>query len=177
MFKTILVPLDGSTLAEQALAPAGELARRAGADVILVRAPNMEPAYATAESAYGLIYPEQSVGRASAEARDYLNSIQSRSAARGLTVRTVVAEGDSASAIIDVASEAQVDLVVMSSHGYTGLTRWLLGSVTEKVLRAASCPVLVVRRRKEACDVQVDADMLRWFGIRRTSRGASRGDG
>ena len=72
MIETILVPLDGSTLAEQALAAADQLARRSTARVVLVRAPNMEPAYATAESAYGMIYPEQAIGRASAEARDYL---------------------------------------------------------------------------------------------------------
>ena len=53
MFKTILVPLDGSTLAEQALPPAGELARRTGATIILVRAPNMQPAYAVAENPTG----------------------------------------------------------------------------------------------------------------------------
>jgi len=145
MFKTILVPLDGSTLAEQALAPAGVLAKRTGANVILLRAPNMEPAYATAESAYGLIYPDQATGQAAAEATNYLNSTQARQAAHGVHVRTVLAEGDAAAAIVDVAARAPADLIVMSSHGYTGLTRLLLGSVTEKVLRAAVCPVLVMR--------------------------------
>jgi nucleotide-binding universal stress UspA family protein len=158
MFKTILVPLDGSILAEQALAPAAELARRTAANVILVRAPNMEPAYATAEGAYGLIYPEQSVGQASAEARDYLKSIQTRRSARGESVRTVVAEGDAAGAIVDVASQAQADIIVMSSHGYTGLTRWLLGSVAEKVLRAAGCPVLVVRSQRAIQRVLITLD-------------------
>jgi nucleotide-binding universal stress UspA family protein len=158
MFKTILVPLDGSILAEQALAPAAELARRTDANVILVRAPNMEPAYATAGSAYGLIYPEQSVGQASAEARDYLKSIQTSRAARGGSVRTVVAEGDPAGAIVDVASQAKADIIVMSSHGHTGLTRWLLGSVAEKVLRAAGCPVLVVRSQRAIQRVLITLD-------------------
>jgi nucleotide-binding universal stress UspA family protein len=158
MFKTILVPLDGSPLAEQALAPAGELARRTGADIVLVRAPKMEPAYAAAESAYGLIYPEQAVGQASAEARDYLKSIQSRRAARGVTVRTVVAEGDAAGAIVDVGDQVKADLIVMSSHGYSGLTRWWLGSVAEKVLRAAGCPVLVMRSRRAIRRVLITLD-------------------
>jgi nucleotide-binding universal stress UspA family protein len=122
-----LVPLDGSPLAEQALAPAGELARRSAAELILGPAPNVEPAYATADSAYGLIYPEQAVGRPSAEAKDYLKSIQSRPVAPGVSVRTVVADGDAAGAIVDVAREAKADIIVMSSHGYTGLSRWLLG--------------------------------------------------
>ena len=150
MFKTILVPLDGSTLAEQALAPAGQLARRTGANVILVRAPDMEPAFATAESAYGLIYPDQAVGRANSEARDYLTSIQSGQAARGVAVRTVVGEGDAAVAIVDVASQKQADIIVMSTHGYSGLTRWLMGSVAEKVGRTAPCPVLTVRQPARA---------------------------
>jgi len=158
MFKTILVPLDGSTLAEWALAPAGVLARRAGATIVLVRAPNVEPAYAGAESAYGLIYPQQAVGRSSAEARDYLRAIQTRLTARGIANRTVVAEGDPATAIVDLASQSKADLIVMSSHGYSGLARWLLGSVAEKVLRAAECPELVVRSQQALRHVLITLD-------------------
>ncbi len=148
MIQTILVPLDGSTLAEQALAAADQLARRSNARIVLVRAPNMEPAYATAESAYGLIYPEQALGKATAEAKDYLKSMQALQASRGYAVGTVVVEGDAAGAVVDVASQIKADIIAMSSHCYSGLTRWLLGSVTEKVLRAAPCPVLVVRSRR-----------------------------
>jgi len=158
MIATILVPLDGSSLAEQALTVADQLARRVNARIILVRAPNMEPAYATAESAYGLIYREQALGRASAEAKDYLKSIQSLQAVRGHTVATVVVEGDAASAVVDVASQIKADIITMSSHGYSGLTRWLLGSVTEKVLRASTCPVLVVRSRRPIQRVLVTLD-------------------
>jgi nucleotide-binding universal stress UspA family protein len=145
MFKMVLVPLDGSILAEQALAPADRLARRTGAQVLLVQAPNMEPAYAAVESAYGWTYPEHAFGQASAEAANYLRSIQSRQGTHGLAVNTVIAGGDAAGAILDVASQAKADIIIMSSHGYSGLTRWLLGSITEKVLRGAKCPVLVVR--------------------------------
>src|SRR5436309_2791778 len=113
MFKTILVPLDGSDLAEQSLAPVGVLARRTGANVVLVRAPNIEPAYATAENAYGLIYPEQALGQAAAEAQHYLKSTQARQAAHGVEVRTVLVEGDAAGAIVDVARLAAADLIVM----------------------------------------------------------------
>lgn len=158
MIETILVPLDGSTLAEQALAAADQLARRSTARVVLVRAPNMEPAYATAESAYGMIYPEQAIGRASAEARDYLKSVQSLQATRGIQVGTVVVEGDAAGAVVDIASQIKADIIAMSSHGYSGLTRWLLGSVAEKVLRAATCPVLVVRSRRPIKRVLVPLD-------------------
>ena len=86
----------------------------------------MELAIASAESAYGLIYPEQAVGRASVEARDFLESKVSRLAVRGVVLRTMVAECDAASAIADIAGQAKADLVVMSSHGYSGLTDWLM---------------------------------------------------
>ncbi len=158
MIETILVPLDGSTLAEQALAVAGQLARRTKARVVLVRVPNMEPAFATAESAYGLIYPEQALGRASADARDYLKSVQALQKARGLDVGTVTVDGDAAGGVVDVASQIKAGIIAMSSHGYSGLTRWLLGSVAEKVLRAATCPVLVVRSHRPIKRVLVPLD-------------------
>ena len=69
---------------------------------------------------------------------------------RAAQVRTLVAAGDAAGTILDVASQAQADIILMSSHGYTGLTRLLMGSVAEKVLQAAPCPVLVVRSQQRA---------------------------
>jgi nucleotide-binding universal stress UspA family protein len=158
MFKTILIPLDGSTLAEQALAPVGELARRTGANVILLRAPNVEPAYAIVESAYGLTYPEAAAARAVSETRDYLRSVQLSLAARGIALSTVVVDRDPANGIVDVAGQAKADLIVMCSHGYSGLTRWWLGSVAEKVLRAAGCPVLVMRSRRAIQRVLITLD-------------------
>ena len=158
MFKTILVPLDGSTLAEQALEPANQIARQNKAEIVLVRVPQMEAAYATAASPYDVISLEPADGRTIAEARDYLKTIQSRQATRGVPVRAVVAEGDTAGAIVDVASQIHADLIAMSSHGYSGLTRWLLGSVAEKVLRAATCPVLVVRSHRVVRQVVITLD-------------------
>ena len=105
-----------------------------------------------------MIYPEQAIGRASAEARDYLKSVQSLQATRGIQVGTVVVEGDAAGAVVDIASQIKADIIAMSSHGYSGLTRWLLGSVAEKVLRAATCPVLVVRSRRPIKRVLVPLD-------------------
>ncbi len=63
----------------------------------------------------------------------------------GLRLRPEVKDGEPAWVIVDMALEERVDLIVMSSHGYTGLSRWMYGSVAEKVLRAGPCPVLVVR--------------------------------
>ena len=91
-----------------------------------------------------MIYPELTAD-AIAESHTYLESVQSSQARRSFSVSTAVLDGDPASAILDMAEQKMADIIVMSSHGYSGLTRWLLGSVAEKVLRGAACPVLVVR--------------------------------
>jgi nucleotide-binding universal stress UspA family protein len=69
---------------------------------------------------------------------------------RGLPVVTRVASGHAAEAIIDVAAQQSVDLIVMASHGYSGIKRWALGSVTDKVLHAATTPLLLVRANASA---------------------------
>ena len=75
----------------------------------------------------------------------YLQTVAQNWAFPDVTLRTEVISGDEASVIVETAAAENVDLIVMSTHGYSGLTRWMLGSITEKVLRAAPCPVLVVR--------------------------------
>jgi nucleotide-binding universal stress UspA family protein len=145
MFKTIVVPLDGSQLAERVLPVAAKLAAQDGARLCLVRAPVTEKMYLPAADGYGLLYPEQYFGAANAEALEYLKIVQSRQAGHGFTVAGEVVEGDPASVIVDTARLNRADLIAMSSHGYSGLTRWILGSVAERVLRAADCPVLVLR--------------------------------
>jgi nucleotide-binding universal stress UspA family protein len=147
MFTRVLVPLDGSALAERALGPAAGLARAGGsaAQLILMRAPVPTQLFFAAEGGYGLLYPEQSLAEANEAAAAYLESVRAAQATAGCAARSVLLEGDAAGAIVDAASEERADLIVMSSHGYSGLARWLLGSVAEKVLHAAPCPVLVVR--------------------------------
>lgn len=145
MFKKILVPLDGSQLAERALGPALQLAGE-GCQVLLVRVPIRAQMFIPAEGGYGLLYPERVEAQAQAEALTYLQEVQAARAAGGQSsVRVKVVEGDVASGVVDVAREENADLIVMSSHGYSGLTRWVLGSVAEKVLHGAPCPVLVIR--------------------------------
>jgi nucleotide-binding universal stress UspA family protein len=145
MFKKILVPLDGSQLAERALGPALHLAQEDGTQVILVRVPLRMKMFIPAEGGYGLLFPEQADAEAEADALAYLKEVQAARVGRSFGLQVRLAEGDVAGALIDVAREEQVDLIVMSSHGYSGLTRWVLGSVAEKVLDAAPCPVLVIR--------------------------------
>ena len=144
MFKTILVPLDGSALGAQAVAPAFELA---GPDTELLllqsiegeRAPATIGAYAIAGTSW-LDEPDKPF-RAAA---DHLVQVRA-SLPVDLSVEMKITHGGPAEAIVAAARRAAVDLIVMASHGYKGLRRWMLGSVTEKVLQNAPCPVLVVR--------------------------------
>ena len=75
----------------------------------------------------------------------YLEQLAEPLREKGLNVETVVRSGDAASQIVELAESEHVDLVVMSSHGRTGLTRWIYGSVAERVLHNARCSLLVVR--------------------------------
>lgn len=157
MFKTIFVPLDGSPLAEQALAVTRPLALLDGAEVTLLRVPDMAQVFIPAESGYSLLYPDISINQARAEAQDYLEQTRAK---LGSAIKTHahLGSGEVAAAIVDDANRARADLIVMSSHGYSGVTRWMLGSVAEKVLHAAACPVLVVRQQPPCKRILIPLD-------------------
>ena len=136
--KTILVPLDGSILAESALAPAVDLAREHGATLVLLRAaeahtrPMADPIEAQVQTVRG--------------AEDYLAGLRGRVTQAGIAgVETSVWYGPPAEAIVEAARFRGADLIVMSSHGRTGLGRLVLGSVAETVLRATRVPILLIR--------------------------------
>jgi len=145
MFTKILVPLDGSALAERALLPALAIARHFDAEVMLVRVPEFGQMFVPAEGGLGMNYPDRVHDQARDAAWDYLKGVQAERAGGGGRLTARLAEGDVASALVDAAAEEQADLIAMSSHGYSGMTRWMLGSVAEKVLRGADCPVMIVR--------------------------------
>jgi nucleotide-binding universal stress UspA family protein len=105
-----------------------------------------------------LILPEQADAEARDEALAYLKEVQAARVGRNFALRVRLAEGDVAGALVDVAREEQADLIVMSSHGYSGLTRWVLGSVAEKVLDDAPCPVLVIRSPRPCQQVLITLD-------------------
>lgn len=150
MFERVLVPLDGSTTAERALPWAFALVTRPGGEVVLLRVPQPRTMFFPSHRdalGYELAWPEQALDRDRDETRTYLDTLRAAWAQPDVTIETAV-EGngtDPAETIIQVAEARHADIIVMSTHGYSGLTRWLLGSVTEKVLRGAAVPVLVVR--------------------------------
>ncbi len=137
MFGTILVPLDGSDLAEAILPQVGDLARAHGAELLLLRV-------ALAHAVPGTD-PTEGQARAVQEAEQYLAALASDLKGKGLRVSSVVRYGQAANEILAHADAHNVDLIAMSTHGRTGVGRWVLGSVAEKVLRAAKTPLLLVR--------------------------------
>jgi nucleotide-binding universal stress UspA family protein len=141
MFKRILVPLDGSDLAERALQPALALARPDGTELLLVRAP---------EFAYGVVPSPWTPARLDPDlfpdytenlSREYLSELQARLTRPELAIQTEVRLGEPAQVIVEAAAARAADLIVMSSHGHSGMTRWLLGSVAERCCapRPAQC--------------------------------------
>jgi nucleotide-binding universal stress UspA family protein len=136
--RTILVPLDGSILAESALPEAAELARQRGARLLLVRAAEAHVPVA--------VDPTESQVRVVQEAETYLASVKARLAATGITdVETSVWYGPPAYAIVEAARLRHADLIVMTTHGRSGLGRLILGSVAESVLRGTTTPILLLR--------------------------------
>ena len=149
--KRILLPLDGSELAEVALPYIEELAVAVKAEVILLQVVPLHYDIALAEGYTSHLdrISEEYIRHASAAARDYLNAIKEKLMKKGITAHSEVVTGSPGEKIIDCARENDVDLIVMSTHGRSGIGRWLLGSVADKVLHAADRPVLLVRASAE----------------------------
>ncbi|MCA9896958.1 MAG: universal stress protein [Ardenticatenaceae bacterium] len=136
-FKKILLPLDGSPLAERALAPAMCMAAGMSAEIVLL--------HVVVPLDIDLVLPEASLPHAAEEAGRYLAAVCARFATDGVNMTSaVVVDFNTATAVINYAEENEVDLIVMSSHGRSELTRWRYGSVSARLLRQATCPVLVI---------------------------------
>ncbi|MAT99526.1 MAG: hypothetical protein CL608_20480 [Anaerolineaceae bacterium] len=141
--KRILVPLDGSLQAESALGPALKLAHEVVAELILLRVTEMPPI--PKEPVHGWPGVKSVMQAAELEAKIYLERTRKSLIDSGIQISTQVTTGAVTESIIDTADEQQVDLIVMSSHGRSGVDRWVFGSVTEKTLRGAHCATLVIR--------------------------------
>jgi len=155
--KTILVPLDGSALAEQALPYVRTLAPLLGARVQLLNVIVVNPhdglmAEGIA-AAYGVIDPlatqrereYRSLTMLIQHAEGYLDSHASLLRGHGIDVEIEVRCGPAADVIVEAAEGLGISMIAMATHGYSGLRRWALGSVTDKVVHATAVPVFVVR--------------------------------
>jgi nucleotide-binding universal stress UspA family protein len=144
MYKKILVPLDGSELAERALVEAEPLARMFGSEIVLFEVVPFMPIYGSPELVTPLIVDEKQ--RESVEA--YLVKLAGELKQKGFNVSAMVKTGQQvALEIIEFAKERGVDLIIMCTHGRSGITRWVLGSVTLKVLTRAETPILLIRSK------------------------------
>lgn len=141
--KRILVPLDGSQLAEQALAPAKELARALAAELHLLRVTSS--AHVRLETPAMIEVFDDLEQRELNEAEAYLRD-KAQSLPDGAVAAVEHATDSVADTIMDYAAREAIDLIVMSSHGRSGISRWVYGSVAEKVLRSACCATMVVRQ-------------------------------
>ncbi len=143
-FKHMLIPLDGSRLAEDALQHAMALGTLVQAEYTLLQA--IDPIimdYAPVARSAGL--DEDLIEQWRVEAEAYLDQIAGRLRAQSLTVHTAVVLAPPAVAILEHARQHAVDLIAMATHGRTGVSRMLLGSVADKVVRGATAPVLLHR--------------------------------
>jgi nucleotide-binding universal stress UspA family protein len=148
MYERVLVPLDGSDLAEQILPFAEKVAGPLDAEIILVRV--VEPLSAgEAMAAAGVVAPDTLFLR-ELDAKRYLVSLEQRVTNKGLRVRTRIQHGSAAEEIVKAATTSGADLIAMTTHGRSGIGRLLFGSVAEAVLRAAQVPVLMIRMTANA---------------------------
>ena len=145
MYTKILVPLDGSSLAERAVNHAAEIARGSGAEILLIKVVTV-PLSQVPEA--GETEELKSIREVAAKAQAYLSGIASRLAKEGLNAKAVVLEGSAVEAILGFAHEQDVDVLVMSTHGRTGFSKVLMGSVAEQVMLTTKRPVMLVKPDK-----------------------------
>jgi nucleotide-binding universal stress UspA family protein len=151
VIKRILVPLDGSQLAEAVLPFVEDLALRLQAEVHFVQAVALHPPAVLMETAEGLASAEILYEELEAEAKtasQRLTRISAEWKDKGITATGEVVRGEAALSIIRYAQSQKADLIAMSTHGRSGLSQLIFGSVAEKVVREAGRPVMVVRPRE-----------------------------
>jgi len=150
----MLVPLDRSDPAESILPHVMELAKSQGAgncEVLLLNVCEVSliPAYFLSEIPLNW---QDHVNRCKRSAQQYLSKVEKRLKNAGLNVRSVVlmakaGEGNPANYIVDYANDNDFDLILMSTHGRSGLSRWAFGSVADKVMRRVDMPIFLMRPR------------------------------
>jgi nucleotide-binding universal stress UspA family protein len=150
MYKRIVVPLDGSEIAEAALVEAEKMAQLTGAPIHMVRVIDFNSKDFAAS--YGMLVEPSAISvlleDEAAAVRQYLEVVYARIAEQGFTVTSEVRRGIVYEQII--ATTRPGDLIVMASHGRNGISRWFLGSVAEEVVRRSNVPVLLLRKAPQS---------------------------
>src|SRR5579872_6114560 len=145
MFKRILVPLDGSDRAEQAIPFAARIARASNGTVILMQVAPVPVDFRAEVKPPAELYPENIIEEGKSLAFNYLDNVGRMAELVGVETETRVEYGHVAPSILAVIEPLEVDLIVMCSHGYTGFKRWALGSIAHKIVAHSPIPVFVLR--------------------------------
>jgi nucleotide-binding universal stress UspA family protein len=149
MFKRILVPLDGSLRAEQALPIAARIARASGGSIHLLEVISPVIDYGGG-FALAPMMTGQVIESDMASANDYLKAVAASEVLAGIQTTTEVAFGIPAQYILARATPGEIDLIVLCSHGRTGFTRWALGSVAHTLAHESTVPALILRESKSS---------------------------
>jgi nucleotide-binding universal stress UspA family protein len=142
MYRKILIPLDGSCLSEAALPHAKALAEAFGAEIVLLSVP-IYPVFDPVAIDPALL--ESMYDGIRSQAMKYLLRMSAPLKQTGLNVTIELRDGPVADTILGYAEQVHADLIAMSTHGRGGMTRWLLGSVADRVVRGGQVPVLLIR--------------------------------
>ena len=149
MYKKILVPLDGSKLAECVLPHVEKLAESGVAkEIILLRvceSPSIIADYPESKNKTWEKHVERMTANAQQSCSLYIEDVEKDLKDKGFKVKTESSMGKPAEEIVNYAKKNKVDLIVMASHGRSGVNRWAYGSVADKVLRSTCVPVLLVK--------------------------------
>lgn len=148
MYQKILVPLDGSKLAECVLEHVEQLAKGCNTEEVILVSVTERVTGHTLAPEVGEVYGGDvpiTVGKMQRQAERYLDRIAKRLAKKGISVQTAVLRGNPAEEIVHYAQENECGLITMASHGRSGISRWAYGSVADKILRASPVPVLIVK--------------------------------
>jgi nucleotide-binding universal stress UspA family protein len=143
MFGTIVVGTDASPASRAAVALAIDLAKANAADVVFVNV--VDAAKLMPLSGYENPYPEEAVDMLLDESTKLLDGAVAQAEATGIKASVRSSQGDAADEILDAAEQSKAGLIVLGTHGRTGLARLFVGSVADAVLRRAVCPVLVTK--------------------------------
>lgn len=141
-YKKILVPLDGSETSEAILPEIEKLASVSKANIALLY---VVPIPIIPGGIEPIVNYQPITDTLIKDAEAYLRKIEKRLKGKGFTVESHLQEGNEAQRILEHAEGEDIDLIAMSTHGRSGVSRWLLGSVAEKVIRHANKPILLVR--------------------------------
>lgn len=145
MFQKILVPLDGSARAEQAIPVAARIARASKGTVILLAVATLPNEFHSEEKRHAEVDSPGLMDEKLNQAREYLNSVTTMPELADVKTRVEALTGSVAPTIMSAIELLQADLVVMCSHGHSGFKRWVLGSIAQKIVPHSPVPVLLLR--------------------------------